>query len=111
MNDKIFSTIWADALKSNDRDAFVSDWTLSSIWDDDQEDDIPQDRIEHLLQIWNAAHMSVKEICAAVKLTQAKLATRFCIPCRTVEDWCRGVSKCADYIRLMMMENLGILTR
>lgn len=52
--------------------------------------------------------LTVREICAAANLTQAALAARFHIPKRTVEDWCRGVAKCAPYIRLMMMECLGI---
>lgn len=58
---------------------------------------------------WEAAHMSVKDICKAVGLTQAGLAQRFCIPKRTVEDWCRGVRTCAPYIRLMMCELLGLI--
>ena len=34
MTDKQFSTLWADALESNDRDAYASDWALSSMWED-----------------------------------------------------------------------------
>lgn len=52
--------------------------------------------------------LTVREICAAANLTQAALAARFQIPKRTVEDWCRGVAKCAPYIRLMMMECLDL---
>lgn len=58
-----------------------------------------------------AAPLTVREICAAASLTQAALAARFGIPKRTVEDWCRGVAKCAPYIRLMMMECLGLIKR
>ena len=111
MNDAIFSNLWGEALTSTDRDAYVSDWSLSSIWVDSSEECIPQERIDYLNQLWDAAHMSVKDICKVANLSQTNLATRFCIPRRTVEDWCRGISKCADYIRLMMILNLGILTR
>jgi DNA-binding transcriptional regulator YiaG len=107
----VFSILWAEALDATDRDAYVSDWALSSIWEDDPESEIPQERVDYLRQIWDGAHMSVKEICKTVGLTQAGLAQRFCIPKRTVEDWCRGVSKCPDYTRLMMMELLGLIRR
>ena len=111
MNDKIFYTLWAEALSTTDKDAYVSDWALSSVWEDGPEAEIPQERIEYLGQLWDDAHMSVKDICKAAGLTQAGLAQRFGIPKRTVEDWCRGVAKCAPYIRLMMLECLGIIKR
>lgn len=55
--------------------------------------------------------LTVREICNAANLTQSALAARFGIPKRTVEDWCRGVAKCAPYIRRMMCECLGLLER
>ena len=63
MDIKNFSLLFGEALASNDRDAFVSDWSLSSIWEDSPEDDIPQERISQLGSIWDAAHRSVREIC------------------------------------------------
>lgn len=107
----IFNTLWAEALTTADRDAYVSDWALSSIWGDDPESEIPAERIAYLGQIWDTARMSVKAICKAAGLTQAALAQRFCVPKRTVENWCSGVSKCPDYTRLMMCELLGIVKR
>ena len=55
--------------------------------------------------------LTVRQICEVAGLTQAALATRFGIPKRTVEDWCRGVSKCAPYIRLMMCECLCLIEK
>lgn len=109
MTDQIFHTVWSNALNTTDRDEFISDWALSSIWGDAPEANIPQERINHLAQIWDAAHMNVKEICKEAKLTQAQFATKFCIPKRTVEDWCRGVSKCPDYTRLLIIKALNML--
>lgn len=60
---------------------------------------------------WNAAHMDIKFICRSANLTQAALAARFGIPKRTVENWCSGINKCPDYVRLMMCELLGIAHR
>lgn len=107
--DEIFSKLWADALTTTERDAYVSDWTLSSIWGDGLESDIPQNRIDYLGRIWDVAHMSVREICKAAKMSQVALAQRFCVPYRTVQNWCGDVSKCPDYVRLMMARLLNLI--
>lgn len=109
MNDAIFSNLWGEALTAVDRDAYVSDWSISSIWGDDPNDDVPQDRIDYLSRLWDAAHMSVKDICKAAGLTQRQLAAQFCIPLRTVENWCTSSRKCPDYTRLMLIQLLGII--
>ena len=108
-NPTIFSALWGEALTATDRDAFVSDWTLSSIWGDDPDDDIPQDRADYIGRIWDAAHMSIKDICDTAGLTQRQLSTNFCIPYRTVQDWYGGRRQAPDYIRLMLIRLLGIL--
>lgn len=108
MSNNDFYMLWGEALQTSDRDVYVAEWSTSSIWPEDA------DLLEtagKLGEIWDVAHMSVKNICKAAGMTQAALAQRFCIPKRTVEDWCRGIAKCADYIRLMMAEALGILER
>lgn len=113
ITDKDFSAIWGEALASTDRDVYVSEWSTSSIWGapEDLTDDDLLDIAAKLGSVWDVAHMSVKDICKAAGLTQTGLAQRFCIPRRTVEDWCRGVRKAADYDRLMMAELLGLLKR
>ena len=95
--------------KYTDADAYVSDIALSSIWEDSTSDEIPADRVEAIEKIWDAYHKSVKEIAAEAGMTQRKLADRFCIPLRTVEDWCAGKRTPPDYVRLMMQELLGLL--
>lgn len=109
MDAKTFALLFGEALASKDRDAFVSDWALSSIWMDSQDGDIPPERISQLVSIWDAAHRSVREIAALAGMSQRKLAERFCIPYRTIEDWCRGLHNPPDYVRLMMQECLGLI--
>ena len=55
MTAKQFNIFWSEALASDDREAFVSDWTLSSIWGDEPETDIPGDRAYHLDELWRVA--------------------------------------------------------
>ena len=64
-----------------------------------------------LRMLHTAANRSVKDIAKDAGLSQTGLAEYFGIPRRTAEDWCRGVSKCPLYTRLMMQELLGLVNR
>lgn len=108
MTDKQFYSIFSDALsnESASREAFVSDWALSSIWDDGQ--DIPEDRIAEIGDIWDVAHLTICDIRQHTGLSQAKFAIRFCIPRRSVEDWESGTRHCPDYLRLLLAQAVGL---
>lgn len=99
----------SEAANYTDRDAYISDLSLSTIWGDPEDADIPAGRIEKLGQIWDAFHRTVKEIAADADMSCRKLAERFCVPYRTMEDWSAGKSTCPIYVRLMMQERLGLI--
>lgn len=111
ITDKLFYTLFGEAITSPDRDAFVSDWSLSSVWGDAPDADIPADRIDMLARLWDAAHLTIRDIRQHTGLSQAAFATRYCIPTRTLEDWERGVRSCPDYLRLLLAQATGIYTR
>lgn len=111
MTDKLFCTLFAAALTSADRDTFVSDWSLSSIWGDAPDADIPAGRIDLLARLWGAAHLTIRDIRQHTGLSQAAYATRYCIPTRTLEDWERGVRSCPDYLRLLLAQAAGAYQR
>lgn len=94
----------------SDPDAYVSDLALSTIWDDATDAPIPPDRLDQLRSIYTAATRTPKEIVSLSGLSQAAFAERWCIPRRTVEDWCRGIAKCPLYTRLLMQQGMGIFT-
>lgn len=91
----------------DDRDAYISDLALSSVWGDSAGAEIPAERLDALGEIWDAVHRTVKQIAADAGLSQRKLAERFGIPYRTVENWCSGARECPVYVRLMMQEILA----
>lgn len=111
MTDFQFNVLWAEALTSADRDAFTSDAALSSIWGDAPDAAIPDDRLQQLGQLWDAAHLTVKAIRAATGLSQAAFAQRFCIPRRTVENWEAGTNTCPVYVRLLLAQAVGLYER
>lgn len=111
MTDKLFCALFAAALTAADRDAFVYDWSLSSAWGDALDADSPADRIDLLARLWDAAHLTIRDIRQHTGLSQAAFATRYCIPTRTLEDWERGVRSCPDYLRLLLAQVTGIYTK
>lgn len=50
----------------------------------------------------------IKEIAAAAGMSCRKLAERFGIPYRTMEDWSSGKRVPPDYVLAMMREILGV---
>lgn len=114
MTDKQYSFCVNEAKNYTDRDAYISDLALSTIWGDAQDIGIPPERIDQLGSIYDAAKRSVKDIAADAGISCRKLAERFCIPYRTVENWCSAADcarQCPLYTRLMMQECLGLIKR
>ena len=107
----IYQNCLSEATNYTDRDAYISDLALSSIWGDDEGAEVPEERLEWLGQLWDAVHRSVKEIARDAGMSQRKLAERFAVPYRTAEYWCSNKGSCALYVRLMMQECLGLLRR
>lgn len=91
-----------------DVDAYVSDLALSDIWGDALEDEIPEERINQLRAIYQAAAMTVPEIAKAAGLNITQMSARFSVPYRTMQDWFSGARECSLAIRLMMQECLWI---
>lgn len=100
MTYKNYAACVQQAAICTDRAAYIA--ALSSAEDEDA-------RRECLGQLWDACHRSVKEIAAAAGLSARKLAERFCVPYRTMENWGGGVNAAPLYLRLMMQECLGLL--
>lgn len=96
-------TLIMDALSTPDRDAFVSDWALSSIWGDEPTAPIPVDRVQRLAKLWEDVRKSIAELRAMTGLTQAKFAAWYGIPHRTVQNWESGASNAPEYVRLMLV--------
>lgn len=61
---------------------------------------------------YNGAQMTFKELRKLSGMTQKAFSEYFGIPKRTVEDWERGASNCADYLLDLMrykLENEGFI--
>lgn len=106
MTSKQYRFCVTEAANYKDMDAYVSDLELSSIWEDDN---LTASRRQALRSVYAATNRSIREIVSAAGMTQAAFAEAFCIPLRTVENWCTGCRECPLYTRLMMQKCLGLL--
>lgn len=111
MTDYQFYALYTAALESTDRDAYLSDWSLSSIWEDEEGTDSPAKRIEQVAAIWDVAHLTVRQIRKHTGLTQAAFGTRFVIPRRTIQNWESGTNECPAYVRLLLAQAVGLYSR
>lgn len=102
-----FYEFWGEALEYTDRDAFVSDAALSSLWGDDDAD--PMVHVPELEKLWDAAHTGVKAIREFACMTQAEFAARHLVPLRTLQRWEKG--ECPEHIRLFLLESEGVYRR
>lgn len=103
MTDKLFSAIYGAALESTDRDAFCSDWSLSSVFPGTSD---PLQNFEICATVWDLAHLTVSDVRAHTGLTQAAFSTRFCLPLRTLQNW--EYRSCPPYIVLMLARLTGM---
>lgn len=107
MTNHQFYTLWGEAITSPDRDAFVSDAALSSLWGKDDAD--PMAHVPELEKLWDAAHTGVKAIREFAGMTQAEFAARHLVPLRTLQRWEKG--ECPEHIRLFLLESEGMYKR
>ena len=109
MTSNQFNFCVQNAMDFTDPDAYVSELALSSIWGDTPDAAIPQERLTDLRQIYTVVNRTPKEIVAASGLSQAAFAERYCIPKRTIENWCSGARECPLYTRLLLQRAEGLL--
>ena len=108
MTDRNFYTVWGEALVAEDRDAFASDWALSSIWGEPDEDELVK-IAQKCGKIWDVAHMSYPELLEQSGHTNAEFSVRFCIPRRTAQSWASGDRSCPQWCILGFARQLDLI--
>lgn len=111
--DRIFYKLW----KAADKDVKIYDYidsftsplskTYINFYKKYKLDELQT--LDMLENIFKAAHLSMKDIIDTTGIRKADIGYMFCIPIRTLEDWCAGKNKCPSYVRLMMLRKFGLL--
>lgn len=90
------------------KEIFVNNITLSV--PDDASDCVDLDaEKKKLLNIWDLAHLSMRDLVARTGLSQTAFAKRTGIPLRTVQDWCGEKRACPTYVRFLLAEHYNLL--
>ena len=110
MTSQQFSACVAEIANYSDRDAYISDLSLSSMWGDAEDAPVPEQRIADLGQIWDAAHRTFRDIAAAAGTSVRQLAMRYAIPRRTAGDWSAGKSTPQLHEMLAIQQCEGLFT-
>ena len=106
-----FYILFGAATTEQDKDRFIAEWSSSSIFYPGADSpDINADELADALgNIWDVAHLTVRDIRQHLGLTQAAFAERFCIPRRTVENWERKGGHIPTYNILALADITGML--
>lgn len=90
------------------REVFLNNVTLSIPDDAAGCVDLDAEK-ERLSNIWELAHLSMRELVASTGLSQTAFAKQAGIPRRTVQDWCGEKRACPTYVRFLLAEHFGLL--
>ena len=106
-----FYVLFGAATKEQDRGRYIAEWSTSSIFYPNPESpDINADDLADALgNIWDVAHLTVRDIRRYLGLTQAAFAERFCMSRRTVENQEARGNRVPPYKILMLAESAGLL--
>lgn len=105
--DILFHTLWDQAEKYESSYNYIKDVTRfdSEYIDKIRATGLDEDDIYLFLrQIHTYRHMDMTEILKAANTSKAKVSHIFCIPIRTLEDWCSKKNKCPGYAKLMVLK-------
>lgn len=94
MTDEVFSVLWARALAEG-RSAYLKACAEDGVAADDAE------------EVYEMASLPFREILRRTGLTQKQFSERYCIPRRTVENWAASVTRCPDYVRLLLIRDIA----
>lgn len=101
-------TLCSEIKNYTDCDAFVSDLSLSSIWGDSPDADIPTDRVVMLRNFWADTHCTITDLLERYNMRIIDFSAYFDIPYRTVQHWCYGARQCPPYVVAMAAEILRL---
>lgn len=90
------------------KEIFADNVTMSVPDDADGSMDLDAEKAR-LVRIWDAAHMTVRQMVQASGLKQTSFARQAGIPLRTVQNWCLGERECPVYVRFLLAEHYGMI--
>ena len=109
--DRIFHRIWCKALEEEEKATFLAKMVSGDGKTVINPSKYSIDAVlwyDVLCGIFDAAHLSVSEIVRLSGKRKAEISHYYCIPIRTLEDWCSGKSDPPSYLRLMLIREYDL---
>ena len=111
--DKLFFKLWKAANEGYDKHNYISNFTSSTSVDfvdfKDRYVIYYEEATEMLSNIYEAVNMPFDELIKKTGKKKSQIRDIFCIPQRTVEDWCYGKAKPNQSIKLMILRKFHLL--
>ena len=111
--DKLFFKFWKAASEGYDKQNYISNFTSATSADfvdfKNKYGIYYEEAAEMLSNIYEAANMPFPEIIEKTGKKKSQIRDIFCIPQRTVEDWCYGKAKPNQSIKLMILRQFHLL--
>lgn len=111
--DKLFFKLWKAANEGYDKHNYISNFTSSTSVDfvdfKNKYGIYYEEATEMLRNIYEAVNMPFDELIKKTGKKKSQIRDIFCIPQRTVEDWCYGKAKPNQSIKLMILRKFHLL--
>lgn len=111
--DKLFFTFWKAASEGYNKQTYINNFTSATSADfvdfKKKYGIYYEEAAEMLSNIYEAANMSFSEIIEKTGKKKSQIRDIFCIPQRTLEDWCYGKAKPNQSIKLMILRQFHLL--
>ena len=106
----VFYRLWRSVTKFDTKQEYVRNFT--SIFSRDyintaQLNIDPDLFLDILFQVYKMGKMTVPDMIVAAEMSRASFGYRYCIPIRTLEEWCKNDTS-HDYLRLLILKDLGL---
>lgn len=112
--DKLFFKFWKAANEGYDKQNYISNFTSSASTDfvdfKNKYGIYYEEAAEMLNNIYKTANMPFPEVIEKTGKKKSQIRDIFCIPQRTLEDWCYGKAKPNQSIKLMILRQFHILS-
>lgn len=99
MIDKNIIKAYSEAVNYTDKDAYISDVALSSLWGEDAE---LSETTKLAAALWEIHDIGIKAIVKHSGMSARAFALAYGIPTRTMENWTAKVNTPPDYVLLLL---------
>ena len=106
----MFYRIWHSVSKFDLKDEYIRNFTsvFSKDYIDTNKLNLKPDTFLRVLIIcWDLYHINIANIINVSGLSRAQFGFKYCIPIRTLEEWCKNDTS-PDYLRLFLLKDLGL---